>query len=277
MHPLLANKLVVALVSLSAAAGAGAAALSADLGMVLAEEVAAPDRADGAVFAGMQARDIKHSFYFTRLEYPSGRGGGRGGGWGTDWPTADHTIIAVLGRLTSVDIYPREHSVRLDSDDLRRFPFIYAVEVGSMNLRDNEAESLRNYLLAGGFLVVDDFWGSYQWANFEAQIRKVFPDHEIVDIPLDHPIFSTVYEVDEIVQVPVVDQGIRGGPTHEQDGYVPHCFGIFDEDGRLMVVINWNTDLGDAWEHAENPRYPLDYSTYAYRMGANFIYYAMTR
>jgi hypothetical protein len=274
MHPLFANKLVVALISLSATAGA--AALSSGPETSDASEGAASARADGAVFAGVQARDVEHSFYFTRLEYPSG-GFGRGGGWGTDWPTADHTIIAVLGRLTNVDIYPREHSVRLDDEDLRRFPFVYAVEVGSMNLREREVEALRNYLLAGGFLVVDDFWGSYQWANFEEQIRRVLPNYDIVDIPLDHPIFSTVYQVDEIVQVPVVDQGIRGGPTYEQDGYVPHCYGIFDDKGRLMVVINWNTDLGDAWEHAENPRYPLDYSTYAYRMGANFIFYAMTR
>lgn len=276
MHPLLANKLAIALVSLSATAGAAAAVSPTLASRSAPDEEVFSAREDGLVLAGLQSRDIGHSFYFTRLNYPSG-GSGRGGGWGTDWPTADRTIISVLGRLTSVDIYPREHSVRPDEEDLRRYPFIYAVEVGGMFLRDREAEALRNYLLAGGFLVIDDFWGSYQWASFEQQIRKVFPDRDIVDIPLDHPIFSTVYQVDEIIQVPVVDQGIRGGPTHEQDGYVPHCYGIFDDDGRLMVVINWNTDLGDAWEHAENPRYPLDYSTYAYRMGANFIFYAMTR
>lgn len=274
MHPLFARRLLFTLAAAPVAAAAVAVAAEAP-----AIEPAAEVRQEtgsGALFAGVQASDLAHSFYFTRLAYPSG-GRGRGGGWGTDWPTADRTIISVLDRLTNVDVQPREHSVRIDEADLRRFPFLYAVEVGSMNLRPEEVEALRNYLLAGGFLVVDDFWGSYQWANFEAQIKQVLPEYDIVDIPLDHPVFSTVYQVDEIVQVPVVNQAIGGGPTYEQDGYVPHCFGIFDEHGRLMVVINWNTDLGDAWEHAENPRYPLDYSTYAYRMGANFIFYAMTR
>jgi hypothetical protein len=238
------------------------------------EEPPAP--ADATVFAGVQASDIAHSFYFARAQYPSDRFG-RGGGWATDWPTADRIIISVLGRLTSVDVSPREMGVRLDDPDLRRFPFLYAVEVGSMNLRDFEIEALRNYLLAGGFLVADDFWGSYQWESFAYQMGQVFPEYEIVELPLDHPIFSVVYDVDEVVQVPNIGNGRAGGPTHEQDGYVAKCFGIFDDQGRLMVVINWNTDLGDAWEWAEDPSYPLDYSTYAYRMGANFIFYAMTR
>jgi hypothetical protein len=232
--------------------------------------------ADANVFAGVQSSDIVHSFYFARAQYPSG-GFGRGGGWATDWPTADRVIISVLGRLTSADVSPRELGVRLDDPELRRYPFLYAVEVGSMNLRDNEIEALRNYLLAGGFLVVDDFWGSYQWENFAYQITQVLPEFEIVELPLDHPLFSVVYEVDEIVQVPNIGNGRAGGPTYEQDGYEAKCFGIFDDKGRLMVVINWNTDLGDAWEWAEDPSYPLDYSTYAYRMGANFIFYAMTR
>lgn len=273
MHLLLARKLLFTLLVIPAIAGASIAISREDVQRDAgAEQENTP--APGAIFTGLQAQDLEHSLYFTRLQYGSG---GRGGGWATDWPTADRTIISVLGRLTNVDISPRENSVRADADELRRFPFIYAVEVGGMNLRESEVEALRNYLLAGGFLVVDDFWGSQEWARFEAQIRRVLPEYDIVEIPLDHPIFSTVYEVEEIVQVPVVDQGIRGGPTHERDGYVPYCLGIFDEKGRLMVVINWNTDLGDAWEHAEHPRYPLEYSTYAYRMGANFIFYAMTR
>lgn len=246
-------------------------------GVLSAEEAPIAADTDATLFAGVQASDLVHSFYFARAQYPSGNGFGRGGGWATDWPTADRVIISVLGRLTKVDVSPRELGVRLDDPNLRRFPFLYAVEVGSMNLRGFEIEALRNYLLAGGFLVVDDFWGSYQWQNFEYQIRQVLPEFEIVELPMDHPIFSVVYDVDEVVQVPNIGNGRAGGPTHEQDGYVARCFGIFDDKGRLMVVINWNTDLGDAWEWAEDPYYPLDYSTYAYRMGANFIFYAMTR
>lgn len=212
-----------------------------------------------------------HSFYFSRAIY-----NGRGRSWAIDYPKADQQFLAVLGRLTGIDAYPNEHAIRLDDPDLRRYPFLYAVEVGRMMLTEPEVEGLRGYLLAGGFLMVDDFWGTAEWAQFEREIRRVLPEYEIVEIDLDHPIFSAYYQIDEIVQVPNVGQGMRGGPTHERDGYVPHVRGIYDDQGRLMVVINWNTDLGDAWEWAEQAAYPLHYSTYAYQMGANFIVYSMT-
>jgi len=217
-----------------------------------------------------------HSFYFSRAAYSSGGRFGRGRSWSTDYPKADLQFLVVLRRLTNLDAYDGEHAVRLDDPELRRYPFLYAVEVGRMNLTGPEIEGLRGYLLAGGFLVVDDFWGSYEWRNFEEQMRLVFPEHPIVDLPLAHPIFNAYYDIGELVQVPNVQQGMAGGPTHERDGYVPAVRGIFDSRGRLMVVINWNTDLGDAWEWAEQERYPLRFSTFAYQMGVNFIVYAMS-
>jgi hypothetical protein len=237
-------------------------------------------RQDGARFLPPDQAVPPHSFYFTRAAYSGGRYGrySRWGGrsWQTDYPKADRQFLAVLRRLTGVDAYELEHPVRLDDPELRRFPYLYAVEVGHMNLSDAEVQGLRDYLLAGGFLVVDDFWGSYEWSVFEENIERVLPEYPIVDLPRDHPIFSAYYDVRDVVQVPNVGQGMSGGPTYEQDGYDPHVRGIFDDEGRLMVVINWNTDLGDGWEWAEQPRYPLKYSTYAYRMGANMIVYAMT-
>jgi hypothetical protein len=216
-----------------------------------------------------------HGFHFTRAMY--GAGMGRWGrSWATDFPKADQQFLTVLRRLTSVDAFESENPVRLDDPALRRFPFLYAVEVGYMSLSDAEVKGLRDYLLAGGFLMVDDFWGTVEWNSFERQISRVLPEYPIVEIPMDHPIFSSLYEIPEIIQVPVVSQGIAGGPTHERDGYTAHCRGIFDEQGRLMVVINWNTDLGDAWEWADHPRYPLRFSSFAYQMGANFIVYAMS-
>jgi hypothetical protein len=134
-------------------------------------------------------------------------------------------------------------------------------------------------LLAGGFLVIDDFWGSWAWEQFANQMQRVFPDRAIVEIPLDHPVFNAFYNIDRIIQVPNVRQGWGapgGGPTHEYDGFVPHVRGIFDDDGRLMVLINWNTDLGDAWEWADDSAYPLKFSTYAFEIGINFVIYAMT-
>ncbi len=221
---------------------------------------------------------IPHEFYFSRVAY-SGFGGfyGRGGSWSTDYPKADQIFLSFIDRLLpNLDAYLSEFVVFLDDPDLRRFPFLYALEVGRMALRPAEIEGLRGYLLQGGFLVIDDFWGTREWANFEYEIQQVLPGYEIVDLDIDHNIFTTFYEIDEIIQVPNVGNGTRGGPTWERDGFIPMVKGIHDEKGRLMVIINWNTDLGDAWEWADDPYYPFVYSKYAYEMGVNFIVYAMS-
>jgi len=213
-----------------------------------------------------------HEFYFTRAIYSSGWGWSR---WATDYPKADRQFMTVVNRLIDIDGSPYENAVRLDDPRIRDFPFLYALEVGDIALSQAEIEGLRNYLLAGGFLVIDDFWGSWEWAAFEQQIRKVFPEHPIVEVPLDHPVFNAVYRIDEVLQVPAIGN-YWGGRTWERDGYEAHVRGIFDDKGRLMVLINWNTDLGDAWEWAERPEYPLKFSTFAVEMGINFIVYAMS-
>ncbi len=215
-----------------------------------------------------------HEFYFTRAAYTSPRGWGGGHSWSTDFPKADQQFLTVLKRLTNLDAYGRKNAVLLTDPGIRRYPFLYALEVGYMNLTQAEIVGLRDYLEAGGFLVIDDFWGSREWARFERQMGKVFPGRSIVDLDLDHPVFSTFYDIDEILQVPAYRRW--GGRTSEQDGYVPRVRGILDDDGRLMVMINWNTDLGDAWEWAEQPDYPLDRSTFAFQMGVNMVVYAMS-
>jgi len=208
-----------------------------------------------------------YEFYFTRGIYCCGRS------WRTDYPKADEQFMHVLTRLVDIDASPASNAIQLDDPNIRRFPFLYILEVGGMRMTPAEVEGLRDYLLAGGFLVVDDFWGTWEWANFEREIRRVFPDRPIVEVPLSHPIFNLVYTIDEILQVPARGNYQR---TWERDGYEPFVRGIFDDEGRLMVLINGNTDLGDAWEWAELPDYPLVYSTYAFRMGVNFIVYAMS-
>lgn len=222
-------------------------------------------------------------FFFTRVAYSGwSRGGwpgmGRGrGSWSTDYPAADRHFMTVLKRLTNIDAYDFENVIRLEDDALRRFPFIYALEVGYMDLQQPEITGLRNYLEAGGFLVIDDFWGVQEWRNFELQMAEVLPGRAIEDIPLDHPLFSAFYDIEEVRQTPAVGRGVNGRPTWERpDAKVPMVRGIYDDHGRLMVVINWNTDLGDAWEHAENPFYPLEYSTYAYQVGVNMVVYGMS-
>jgi hypothetical protein len=187
----------------------------------------------------------------------------------------------VLNRLIGIDASPSENAVSLSDPDLRRFPFLYALEVGFMHLSEEDVVGLRSYLEAGGFLVIDDFWGPAQWANFESEMSRVLPGRPIRELPRDHPVFNYVYDVAEVVQVPNIANGIRNGlngwPTHQGYGSeTPRVLGIEDEHGELMVLINWNTDLGDAWEHAENPYYPLRFSTFAFEMGINMIVYGMS-
>ena len=220
------------------------------------------------------ARREGREFFFTRAIYSGGRGW-RGGSWATDYPKADRQFLTIIDRLVDLDAYELENAVALDDPQIRKFPFLYTLEVGYMYMTEPEVKGLRDYLLAGGFLMIDDFWGSAEWANFEAEIRRALPEYPIVEIPLDHPVFTTFYDIDEVLQVPNVNRA-QGGPTWQRDGITPHVRGIFDEKGRLMVMINWNTDIGDAWEWAESPYYPLRYSTYAIQITVNAIVYAMS-
>ena len=215
------------------------------------------------------------NFYFTRGVYTGFRRRGFES-WAVDYPKADRQFLIGLRRLTNIEAYELENPLRLDDPNLRRYPFLYMLEVGYMSLTEAEAIGLRGYLLAGGFLLIDDFWGTWEWMNFESEMQRVLPGYRIVDLPSDHALLSVFYDIDGLVQVPNVGQGVRGGPTWEQDGFEPSLRGIVDEKGRLMVAINWNTDLGDAWEWAENPFYPLKYSNFAYQIGINSIIYAMS-
>jgi len=216
-------------------------------------------------------------FTFIRSVYNGLGGWGYYKGWYTDWPKADRQFILGIMRLTNIRAAAQERTIPLTDPEIFRFPFIYAVEVGHMDLTEEEAVALREYLMRGGFLFCDDFWGSWEWENFRKTMARVLPGMNIVDIPMDHPVFHSYYDIAEIIQVPNVGNALyRPGMTYEQDGFIPHCRGIFDPDGRLLVVINWNTDLGDAWEWADLPGFPARFSTYAYQIGINSIVYAMS-
>lgn len=241
-----------------------------------AAEEAGPLRWTGAAVvlpAAAERRGV-HAFYFTRGIYSDG-GWRRRGAWATDYPKADLQFLTVLRRLTNLDAYESENAIALDDPELRRYPFLYMLEVGYMALTPEERKGLRDYLLAGGFVFIDDFWGTQEWYNFEQEMRAVLPEYPIVDLPLEHPVFRSFYEIRELQQVPAINN-IRSGRTWERDGRVPMVRAIFDERGRLMMLINWNTDIGDAWEWAEQPDYPLKYSTFAYQVGVNAIVYAMS-
>ena len=198
--------------------------------------------------------------------------------WTTDQPEAEYNLTEIIRRLTRVNVATEGNAFRtfdLMDDALFDYPWLYAVEVGHWSLSDDEAERLREYLLRGGFLMVDDFHGECEWAVFMESMRRVFPDRPAVDIPEDHEIFRLVTPVDQFTQVwgtILLGRGI----TYENEGKVPHWRGIFDDKGRLMVAINHNMDLGDGWEHANNPRYPTELTAIAYRFAINYVVYAMT-
>ena len=216
-----------------------------------------------------------NQFVFTRLIY-NGRIPGYYKNWYTDYPRADRNLIAVLKRLTNINIADGERVVPINDPDLFKYPMIYSSENEQMVLTDEDATILRTYLERGGFWIVDDFWGSFEWSEFEAQMHKVFPNREIKDIPRNDPVFHVMYDVDHLIQTPSLAYAFNGGVTWETDGFVPECKGIWDDKGRLMMVINHNTDLGDAYEWSDDARYPDKFSGYAFRMAVNFIMYALT-
>lgn len=216
-------------------------------------------------------------FHFVRLAYEdlSGAGRRRRGSWLVDWPEAEQHLLAGVHRLTRIDAAEQGRAVSLMDEELFDYPWLYAVEVGYWYLDETKASRLRDYLLRGGFLMVDDFHGSREWAAFMDSMRRVFPDRPVVDVPVTDPVMHVLYDLDERVQVPGLG-AVMSGMTYERDGNVPHWRGIYDDHGRLMVMIDFNMDLGDAWEHADTPWYPEQYTALAYRFAINYILYSMT-
>jgi hypothetical protein len=217
---------------------------------------------------------------FGRLMYPS-RGWGSqweygGTSWTIDYPRGDRHIAALVRRLSIIDARSVEQPVNLDDgDDVFNWPWLYAVEVGQWELTDAQAAKLREYLLRGGFLMVDDFHGSEQWAYFLESMQRVFPDRPIVDLPDDDPMFHTFWDLEERQQIPGL-QFLYTGRRYEDDGFEAHWRGIYDDEGRVMVAICHNMDLGDAVEHSDTPEYPQELSAIAMRTFLNYIVYAMT-
>lgn len=220
-------------------------------------------------------------FTFTRLIYPSfgryGRFGGYGS-WATDYPKADEQFIYGLrGWARSLlAISPDPKAIAPHDPQLFDYPLLYIVEPGRMGLSDQDADYLREYLRRGGMLLLDDFWGEWEWQNVQEQMKLIFPDKTIRELPLTHPLFHCYFDIDEVVQVPNVGNWIYSHRTDEKGGIVPHYEAILDDDGRVMVFIARNTDNGDAWEWIDEPQYPLRFGLAAYKLGMNVIVYAMT-
>ncbi len=223
----------------------------------------------------------KDMFTFVRIKYESyGRGG-----WFIDYRDSELNFSLRLQQLTSLKVNPEPIVLELTDPKLFDFPFIYIIEPGSLEFRQEEVVALRRYLLNGGFLMVDDFWGDDEYLNFYLQIKRVFPDREPAEVPLEHEIFHCVYDLKEKPQLPSIGQaqagrgsGVTWEPRYGSDTSVPHYRAIRDDTNRIMVFICHNTDLGDGWEQeAEDPWYFEEFSVKkAYPLGINIVTYAMT-
>ena len=226
-------------------------------------------------FAGLQWR-------FVRIKYHhmfEGRGVQQdfyGEPWGIDAPAAEQNLSRRVKTATAIQV---EDPILLALDDPRLFeyPWIYAVEPSSMRLSDTDAATLREFMLRGGSMMVDDFHGPFEWADFAREMKKIFPDREIVEVPKDHPVFSCFYKLDQYPQVAGLGSFLQGR-TWERGGVVQHLRTILDDRGRPMIFINWNTDMGDGWEWSNAEEYPgyIKFTAMAYRMAINEIIYALT-
>jgi Domain of unknown function (DUF4159) len=214
-------------------------------------------------------------FHMARLYYPAmGCAGSHGfcnPWWKIDYPFAEEHFLPAIERMTRIQVAPDSKGVALTDDTLFDYPWLFLQQPGrGWQPHGAQLERLREYLERGGFLVVDDFHGEYEWASFQEAMREVLPDRVIVDIPENDMLMSILFELDKRTQIPGERHlyGRMQGP--------PHWRGIYDDDGRLMVAINHNIDMGDAWEHADDPHYPAAMTSAAYRFGVNYVIYAMT-
>jgi hypothetical protein len=232
---------------------------------------AAPD----ARFAGLQ-------WTFVRIRYAAWTLPPRPGlnpfdePWYIDAPAAEWNLSRRLRSATAIQVND-PIDLRLEDPELFAYPWIYIVEPGNLRLKEKEVAILREYLLRGGTLTFDDFHGPIEWANLESEMKRVFPDRKIVDLPPDHPIFSCFYKMDGYPQTPGLGSFLQGR-TWEKGGYEAKLRAIEDDNGRAMVLINWNVDMGDGWEWSNAADYPgyVKYTAMAYRMQINEIIYSLT-
>ena len=227
-------------------------------------------------------------FTFCTMEYNSVTREALGLGWSTDFPDAGLNFMTRLAEMTTIQICrepngePHQETVRLTDEALFGYPIIFSSDVGTLEFSEDEVETLREYLLRGGFLHVDDFWGTPAWLQWEEQIGRVLPPDEypIFDLPPNHPVYNIVFKITEAPQVPSIQWWSGSHSTSERgsDSEFPHVRGIKDKNGRLMVIMTYNTDIADGWEkEGENREYFEEFSVKkSYPLGINIVVYAMT-
>jgi hypothetical protein len=225
-------------------------------------------------FAGLQ-------WTFARIKYephslPRFRGGPYDEPWSIDYDAAELNLSRRLRTVTTIQVGDPV-VLTIEDPQLWSYPWLYIVEPGNLRFRDGEVKILRDFLLRGGTLTFDDFHGPVEWANFEREMKRVFPDRPIIDLPPDHPVYNCFYKIDRYPQTPGLGSFLMGR-TWEKGGFVARLRAIEDDTGRAMVLINWNTDMGDGWEWSNVADYPgyIKYTADAYRMEINEIIYSLT-
>ncbi len=225
-------------------------------------------------FAGLEWTFVRIRYHYVtegrfRLEY-------WGEPWAIDAPAAEQNLSRRLRSVTAIKVND-PIVLALDDPELWLHPWIYFVEPGNLHLTDADVPILREYLLRGGTATFDDFHGPYEWENLVQELKRVFPERQIVELTPPHPIFNCFYKIDAYPQIPGLGSFFNGR-TWEKGGFVPHLRAILDDAGRPMVLINWNTDMGDGWEWSNAEEYPgyIRYTAEAYRMEINEILYALT-
>jgi hypothetical protein len=193
--------------------------------------------------------------------------GGRGQGppWSHDYPRGEQHFMKIMSEVTKVDVNPDGHIVSFDNDEVFKFPIAYLCEVGFLDLTEQEVRNMSEYLLRGGFLIVDDFRGERELANFRQQMKLVFPDRSLEQLPRDHPIFTCFYDISDLTLPPMYDAYL-----------IPQYLGMSDDKGRLMMVVDYNNDISEYWEWSDNPFVPIERTNEAYKYGVNYVMYALT-
>jgi len=226
-------------------------------------------------FAGLQWRFVRIKYHYT-TEGTTIQQDFYGEPWAIDAPAAEQNLARRIKTATTIQV---EDPITLTLDDptLFEYPWIYMVEPGNLKFSDKDVATLREYLLRGGTLTLDDFHGPIEWDHMAAEMKRVFPDRTIVDFPNGHAIYSCFYKLDGYPQVAGLGS-FMAGRSWEKGGYIGRLRTIFDDTGRPMLYINWNTDMGDGWEWSNAEEFPgyIKYTTQAYRMGINEVVYALT-